>query len=119
MLEFKGKLVVDQKRLSRGAVWALGEVWCARKQGSFRIAVLILGLLVILTVTRVTQVFYETAENVLNHESTFEGFRTLPGSDAEVFDRLRQSGELVRAGNVNVTRGGPVWRKHSQYYGFK
>ena len=100
-------------------VWGLGELWKIRRHRNRWVVGPIVTLVWILITTQAAVTLFGAINRIGSHESTFSDFRTVSGSNSDVYERYLGSGDVVPAGNVNVVRGGPVWREHARYYGRK
>lgn len=94
-------------------VWALAKLWRTPAGSALPWAKGVAALAVGLIGAQFALAVSQGIDQVWNHSAAFASFHEAVGTPDEIVG----VGDPVFAGNVNVARGGPIWREQARYYG--
>jgi len=101
-------------------VWALGLVMQAWKTPCFfRIPALISVIAIVTIFLNGLTSLVHLSGTFANYSPAWAEFELENRSREELVEVTRRTGDWVYLGNVNIARGGPVWREVAEYYGVK
>ncbi len=103
-----------------GIIWALGIIMSNYKGLGFpRFPVLVASAAIATIAFNSTSALIGAVQSISHSSDAWSTYDADSRSLEELVTVTRQSGDWVYLGNMNIARGGPVWREVSEYYGIR
>ncbi len=99
-------------------IWALGIVMSSYKGIGFtRVPILVASAAIATIAFNSANALIGAVQSISHSSDAWSTYDADKRSVEELVTATRQSGDWVYLGNMNIARGGPVWREVSEYYG--